>query len=68
MDVRCPQCEQTGRFEAPAIAVANDNLIAFETAMGLDVPEGFRVVVFGWRSPYEHLCCVKCGVPAQTLS
>jgi len=65
MLARCPKCGQTGSVEGPAIGVSNDNVITVQTAKDVDVPDGFRIVVFGWKSPYENLCCMRCGVPAE---
>ena len=65
MHISCPKCGKAGCVDAPGIGVANDNLVTIEAALAIDVPEGFRVVVVGWDSPYEHLCCMKCGLPAK---
>jgi hypothetical protein len=67
MNVHCPKCGKTGQLEALSCGVANDNLITFNPGLDVVVPEGFRVVVFGWRSPYEHLCCATCGVAAERV-
>jgi len=68
MIARCPKCGRTGLLEGLTIGVANDNLITVAMAKAVEVPEGFRVIVFGWQSPYEHLCCMQCGVPAERAS
>lgn len=64
MKIRCPKCGKTGDFEGRRVGVVNDNVTQAESEESVLVPEGFRVVVFGWNSPYEYVACVDCGVGA----
>lgn len=66
MRICCPKCGTTADFEAPSIGTANDNLVSVDE-LPKDIPQGFRVVVFGWNSPYEYLCCSECGAPAERV-